>query len=52
MLPDEQKSKSAEQHVLILRVTDWNWLLAATYVHPKYSRVCTSEQRAELQNRL
>ena len=31
MLPDEQKSKAASQHVLILRVTDLNWLLAGTY---------------------
>ena len=55
MLLDKQQSQSAEQHVLILCVTDLNWLLAGTstanYGHPKDSTVYISAQGQQLQNR-
>jgi hypothetical protein len=54
MLPNEQKSKAAEQHVLTLRVTDLNWLLAgpstATYGHTKDSTVYRSAKWAVVAN--
>jgi hypothetical protein len=46
MPPEEHQSKAAEQHVLTLRVTDLNWLLAGTstaaYAHPEENTVHTS----------